>query len=184
MCPAWVVDLEARSARVVVPDYQLSLAIGRDGQNAQLAARLTGGGSIFTATREQPSDTSAAGAEPTGRAESTVSDRAGARGVDWPMASLAPSRQKTHSSNQEPIRTCVGCRERASKADLVRLVILDGTLTVDRDFQCRVAVRICIHDPIVWNQHFGGEAHAHCAGRGTSMSTRSANSSPQVYPSR
>lgn len=63
-----------------------------------------------------------------------MSDRAGARGVDWPMASLAPSRQKTHSSNQEPIRTCVGCRERASKADLVRLVILDGTLTVDRDF--------------------------------------------------
>ena len=37
-----VVDLEARSARVVVPDYQLSLAIGREGQNARLAARLTG----------------------------------------------------------------------------------------------------------------------------------------------
>ncbi len=37
-----VVDLEARSARVTVPDYQLSLAIGKDGQNARLAARLTG----------------------------------------------------------------------------------------------------------------------------------------------
>lgn len=37
-----VVDLGARKARVVVPDYQLSLAIGRDGQNARLAARLTG----------------------------------------------------------------------------------------------------------------------------------------------
>ncbi len=37
-----VTDLGARSARVVVPDYQLSLAIGRDGQNARLAARLTG----------------------------------------------------------------------------------------------------------------------------------------------
>ena len=37
-----VVDLEARSARVIVPDYQLSLAIGREGQNARLAARLTG----------------------------------------------------------------------------------------------------------------------------------------------
>ncbi|MDR1213241.1 MAG: transcription termination factor NusA [Propionibacteriaceae bacterium] len=37
-----VVDPQARSARVVVPDYQLSLAIGRDGQNARLAARLTG----------------------------------------------------------------------------------------------------------------------------------------------
>jgi N utilization substance protein A len=37
-----VVDAEGKSARVVVPDYQLSLAIGREGQNARLAARLTG----------------------------------------------------------------------------------------------------------------------------------------------
>ena len=37
-----VVDAVSRSARVVVPDYQLSLAIGKEGQNARLAARLTG----------------------------------------------------------------------------------------------------------------------------------------------
>jgi transcription termination/antitermination protein NusA len=37
-----VVDAEGRAARVTVPDYQLSLAIGREGQNARLAARLTG----------------------------------------------------------------------------------------------------------------------------------------------
>ena len=37
-----VVDLAERSAQVVVPDYQLSLAIGKEGQNARLAARLTG----------------------------------------------------------------------------------------------------------------------------------------------
>jgi len=37
-----VVDADARSARVVVPDFQLSLAIGKEGQNARLAARLTG----------------------------------------------------------------------------------------------------------------------------------------------
>ncbi len=36
------VDEEEKSAKVVVPDYQLSLAIGKDGQNARLAARLTG----------------------------------------------------------------------------------------------------------------------------------------------
>ncbi len=35
-------DPEEHSAKVVVPDYQLSLAIGREGQNARLAARLTG----------------------------------------------------------------------------------------------------------------------------------------------
>lgn len=37
-----IVDLAAKTARVIVPDYQLSLAIGREGQNARLAARLTG----------------------------------------------------------------------------------------------------------------------------------------------
>ena len=36
------VDIAERSAKVVVPDYQLSLAIGKEGQNARLAARLTG----------------------------------------------------------------------------------------------------------------------------------------------
>ncbi|MQW76580.1 transcription termination/antitermination protein NusA [Nocardioides sp. dk4132] len=37
-----IIDAAARSARVVVPDFQLSLAIGKEGQNARLAARLTG----------------------------------------------------------------------------------------------------------------------------------------------
>ena len=35
-------DAAARVAQVIVPDYQLSLAIGKEGQNARLAARLTG----------------------------------------------------------------------------------------------------------------------------------------------
>ena len=39
---ATVVDAAAQAVRVVVPDFQLSLAIGREGQNARLAARLTG----------------------------------------------------------------------------------------------------------------------------------------------
>ena len=37
-----IIDLATRSAKVTVPDFQLSLAIGKDGQNARLAARLTG----------------------------------------------------------------------------------------------------------------------------------------------
>ncbi len=37
-----VIDARAKTARVVVPDFQLSLAIGKEGQNARLAARLTG----------------------------------------------------------------------------------------------------------------------------------------------
>ena len=39
---AEIVDRATQSVRVVVPDFQLSLAIGREGQNARLAARLTG----------------------------------------------------------------------------------------------------------------------------------------------
>jgi len=46
LSPAKVVSVDCeeagRVARVVVPDYQLSLAIGKEGQNARLAARLTG----------------------------------------------------------------------------------------------------------------------------------------------
>lgn len=37
-----IVDADQQIARVTVPDYQLSLAIGKEGQNARLAARLTG----------------------------------------------------------------------------------------------------------------------------------------------
>ncbi len=36
------VNVEEKSAKVIVPDYQLSLAIGKEGQNARLAAKLTG----------------------------------------------------------------------------------------------------------------------------------------------
>lgn len=46
LSPAKVISVEVnpeeKSAKVIVPDYQLSLAIGREGQNARLAARLTG----------------------------------------------------------------------------------------------------------------------------------------------
>lgn len=46
LSPAKVLSVEVyeeeKSARVIVPDYQLSLAIGKEGQNARLAARLTG----------------------------------------------------------------------------------------------------------------------------------------------
>ncbi|HEY3368540.1 MAG TPA: transcription termination factor NusA [Symbiobacteriaceae bacterium] len=46
LSPAKVVSVDCeeagRVARVVVPDYQLSLAIGKEGQNARLAAKLTG----------------------------------------------------------------------------------------------------------------------------------------------
>jgi N utilization substance protein A len=39
---AFVIDDATRAVRALVPDYQLSLAIGKEGQNARLAAKLTG----------------------------------------------------------------------------------------------------------------------------------------------
>lgn len=46
LSPAKVVSTEVleeeKICRVIVPDYQLSLAIGKEGQNARLAAKLTG----------------------------------------------------------------------------------------------------------------------------------------------
>ena len=66
-----VVDAEARSARVVVPDYQLSLAIGRDGQNARLAARLTGWRIDIHSDAEAVEPSSESTADAQDRAEST-----------------------------------------------------------------------------------------------------------------
>ena len=51
-----ILDAEARSARVVVPDYQLSLAIGKEGQNARLAARLTGWRIDIRSDEEKPAE--------------------------------------------------------------------------------------------------------------------------------
>jgi N utilization substance protein A len=39
---SFVIDQAQRAVRVLVPDFQLSLAIGKEGQNARLAAKLTG----------------------------------------------------------------------------------------------------------------------------------------------
>jgi N utilization substance protein A len=39
---AFVLNAENKQVRALVPDYQLSLAIGKEGQNARLAAKLTG----------------------------------------------------------------------------------------------------------------------------------------------
>ena len=39
---SFVLDQASKAVRALVPDYQLSLAIGKEGQNARLAAKLTG----------------------------------------------------------------------------------------------------------------------------------------------
>ena len=72
-----VVDAAAKAARVVVPDYQLSLAIGKEGQNARLAARLTGW-RIDIRSDEAPDDA----AEPPRRTGGRPGSRPGGRPVE------------------------------------------------------------------------------------------------------
>jgi N utilization substance protein A len=79
---ARVVDPAARAVQVVVPDYQLSLAIGKEGQNARLAARLTGC-RIDIRSDAQPTDADSPVSPGVGRAPlrpAQQSERPGARG--------------------------------------------------------------------------------------------------------
>lgn len=67
-----VIDERAKTARVVVPDFQLSLAIGKEGQNARLAARLTGWRIDIRSDADPSSPTTSAGhpaAQPPGMAD-------------------------------------------------------------------------------------------------------------------
>jgi N utilization substance protein A len=75
-----VVDLAARSARVTVPDYQLSLAIGKEGQNARLAARLTGWRIDIRPDTEQTGERTDERAD--ARADARSGERTGDRGGD------------------------------------------------------------------------------------------------------
>jgi transcription termination/antitermination protein NusA len=59
-----IVDPVLRAARVIVPDYQLSLAIGKEGQNARLAAKLTGWRIDIRSDTAVPEDASGAAAAP------------------------------------------------------------------------------------------------------------------------
>jgi N utilization substance protein A len=90
-----IVDPVARIARVTVPDYQLSLAIGKEGQNARLAAKLTGWKiDIVSDTAADPgrrparsgapAAKAAPAAQPGPAAEAGPAPEAGAAAVDAP----------------------------------------------------------------------------------------------------
>jgi N utilization substance protein A len=64
-----VVDAAAKVARVTVPDYQQSLAIGKEGQNARLAARLTGWRIDIRSDAETDGDTADDDGRPSGQAD-------------------------------------------------------------------------------------------------------------------
>ena len=94
---ARVVDPQAKAVRVVVPDYQLSLAIGKEGQNARLAARLTGC-RIDIRSDAQTEDDAAAPSPGMGRPPLRSGPPAGSAGVGHtapPAASAARGTSRT-----------------------------------------------------------------------------------------
>ena len=72
-----VLDARTRTARVIVPDFQLSLAIGKEGQNARLAARLTG----WRIDIRSDADPRVTGENPTSPTGAAAGEHAGAVGT-------------------------------------------------------------------------------------------------------
>ena len=108
-----IVDLAARAARVIVPDYQLSLAIGKEGQNARLAARLTGW-RIDIRPDGDPTTTAAARRRG-GRAGPSRTDR-----VAWLGRRAPPGPHLCRAAGSAP-----------AHADLLRVVAVEGAVVPD-----------------------------------------------------
>jgi N utilization substance protein A len=81
-----VVDAQAKVAQVIVPDYQLSLAIGKEGQNARLAHRLTGW------KIDIRPDTEGTGAEQAGAGAASAGETGGAAGAERAAAARGGAR--------------------------------------------------------------------------------------------
>ena len=145
-----VLDARSKTARVVVPDFQLSLAIGKEGQNARLAARLTG----WRIDIRSDADPRGAGMrrprQPGSRADRCRDGdgrlSAGTRSTSGVgagcCATLRSGPQLGFGSRMSdphpalaptvgPVRTCVGCRTRSSADGLLRVVVVHGVLTPD-----------------------------------------------------
>ena len=144
-----LVDDEAKQATVIVPDDQLSLAIGREGQNARLAARLTGWRIDIRSETEfatRPRRTASTGEVESGRCAAV--NRNGRRCPNAAPAGLALLRHPgppgdgspRKAISSRPERTCVGCRTDAPQAKLERFVAVTGSLTHDAAGECPVAV--------------------------------------------
>ena len=151
-----VVDAAARVAQVIVPDYQLSLAIGEEGQNARLAARLTNWRIDIRPDTEGENPPVRPGV-PGARARPTARRPAARAAAAWRGQCLVPPtrrpcrldgamarRSPSPSSPASPTRTCVGCGARAAKSDLLRLVAAGDLSSPMPPRGCLAGARTCI----------------------------------------
>ncbi len=105
-----IIDEEEKKAIVIVPDNQLSLAIGKDGQNARLSARMTGYGieirpeSNPEGTRIEDTESTPVGADgpPTGEASAAPESAAESRDSDAEAATDDASASAEASDSAEP----------------------------------------------------------------------------------
>ena len=181
-----VIDAAARVAQVIVPDYQLSLAIGKEGQNARLAARLTGWRIDIrpdAAVREprppRPCRAPAAAGPAVRRAAAVRPQKpdrallaADARRADTvDLSAVMATRAEQHVPGMPVMRTCVGCKERAVKSSLLRLVAAGDA--IQPDLRARLPGRGAYLHPSrrAWNSRGGaGRSPGPCALRDRSAS--------------
>ena len=148
-----VVDDENQQSTVIVPDDQLSLAIGRDGQNARLAAKLTGWRvDIKSRDRVRHGDRRGLRRRRHGRRlpraarlRRAVAARRAEGGADLDQRHRRAPRRAVRRSRRHgrpgrrsglspagPVRTCIGCGTRRPQHELVRFAAPAGTLVAGR----------------------------------------------------
>ena len=159
-----VVDAEARSARVVVPDFQLSLAIGKEGQNARLAARLTGWRIDIRSDDRAGRGRDGMRVEASsarfvcGRATDSVTSRRTAR---LPVV-VRPSMTPALDTPPGPVRTCIGCRREPPRTSCCAWSPARTQMATRSSAPIRTAGhpdegRTCTPRPSAWTRRCGGE---------------------------
>ena len=137
LSPAKVVvvlaDPEEKTAKVVVPDYQLSLAIGKEGQNARLAARLTG----FKIDIKSESQANAIEGFYEGFYDEDDDDEDAENYEEPELEDRDRFRRGVialSTVRKVPMRQCIGCQEMKSKKEMMRIlrtteneIVLDTT---------------------------------------------------------
>ena len=113
---------DGETALVIVPDYQLSLAIGKEGQNARLAARLTGLRVDIKSESQIRQETEPP--EPEEPEQRQKPRRQRLRTMQRPprRRPLEMERGATTKLRNGPLRTCAGCRRRRPQEELTRVV--------------------------------------------------------------
>jgi N utilization substance protein A len=103
-----IIDESNRVAQVIVPDYQLSLAIGKEGQNVRLAARLTGWRIDIQPDHQADGDSAAEPAAHRGHAPSEVG---ASRGAAWAHDRGGDRRGKAMSDGAVPASKVPGAAD-------------------------------------------------------------------------